>query len=90
MSNEQRDELMKRLAADPAFVKSAETGTAYVIAWGPQGPWRKTWYIVGEMDGVKFARASRTDIRTIRRGESFCGVAYDELVVGMQLTDPKT
>jgi hypothetical protein len=34
---------------------------------------------------VKFARASRTDIRAVRPGETFLGVPYDELEIGMEV-----
>ena len=44
-------DLMKRLAADPRFVKSTEPVLAYIILGHkpPQAARRKTWYIVGRM-----------------------------------------
>ena len=33
------------------------------------------------MDGVKFARASRTHLKAVRPGETFLGIPYDELEI---------
>jgi hypothetical protein len=48
---------------------------------------KKTWFITGSMDGVLFARASRTDIRVIRKDESFLGVPFAELEVGQSVEE---
>jgi hypothetical protein len=76
----------QKLANDPRFERAGESGVAYIIVGykPPQAARRKTWYIQGTLAGVKFARASRTDIRAIRPGETFLGVPYDELEIGME------